>query len=264
MSQPTVVKHIPKEYTEYFVQYYKENKHNYDIFDWEEDELFLRAWGLTEKSKVSGHVLATNNYENSRTNLLVKRVLDLFDVNDYMEFEAYIKTSYLPITLHVDANRYLGPVTSHTDNEGKEFDLRPDGSDSKPGISIIIPLTFNENIHTIIFKNMVEDNEYVREFLEDIAGIGGRNTYHPTYDHNLDYRDYIPNIWNYQMIAYHDDPQNNKYANGDKILDYLEVDKIITWEENVAYMFDKQKMHMGNNFKKFGIESKNFLLIHTH
>ena len=264
MSQPTVVKHIPKEYTEYFVQYHKENKHNYDAFDWEEDELFLRAWGLTEKSKISGHVVATNNYENSKVNLLVKKVLDLFNVNDYMEFEAFIKTCYLPITLHVDANRYLGPTTSHNEWDGEELDLRPDGSDAKPGISIIIPLTFNENIHTIIFKNMVEDNEYVREFLEDIAGIGDRKTYHPTYDHNLDYRDYIPNIWNYQMVAFHDDPQNNKYARGDKVLDYLEVDEIIIWEENVAYVFDKQKMHMSNNFKKFGIESKDFLLIHTH
>ena len=86
----------------------------------------------------------------------------------------------------------------------------------------------------------------------------------PIYEHNLDYRDYIPNIWNKQMIEFYLDPENKPYARGDQILDYLEVDEIIPWEKNVACMFDKQKMHMSNNFKKLGIESKDFLLIHTH
>ena len=66
------------------------------------------------------------------------------------------------------------------------------------------------------------------------------------------------------MMAFHFDPQNNRYARGDKVLDYLEVDEIIVWEENVAFLLDKQKMHTSNNFRKLGIESKNFVLIHTH
>jgi len=263
MSHSTVVKSIPEDYTQYFLQYHKENKHNYDTFDYEEDDLFLRAWGLNEKSKISGHVLATSIHDNSEINLLVKKVLDLFDV-EYNEFEAFIKTCYLPITLHVDANRYVGPVHSHNNWDGEELDL------FGQGISIIIPLTFNKDIHTIIFKNMVGDNEYVRDFLDTVAGIyeESNNRNHranlPIYEHNLDYRDYIPNIWNRQMIEHYHDPENSQYARGDQILDYLEVDVKIPWEKNVAYMFDKQKMHMSNNFKKFGIENKDFLLIHTH
>ena len=119
---------------------------------------------------------------------------------------------------------------------------------------------------------MVGNNRYVFDFLEKVAGV--RETYEhmehnyradlPIYEHNLNYKDYIPNIWNSQMISYYYDPENNRYARGDQILDYLEVEHIITWEENVAYMFDKQKMHMSNNFKKFGVESKDFVLIHTH
>jgi hypothetical protein len=271
MSQPTIIKHIPKEYTEYFIQYFNENKHNYDEFDWEYDELYLRMWGLSEKSKISGHVFATNNYEKpgtSKINSVVKEVLDLFNV-DYNEFEAFIKTCYLPISLHVDANRYKGPATSHKDHEELVIDTLDDGNDARQGITIIIPLTFNKNIHTIIFKNIAEDNIDVREFIDKIAGTheNSNDEYRanlPTYEHDLDYRDYIPNIWNKQMIMFYEDPQNNRYARGDQILDYLEVEHIITWEENVAYMFNKQKMHMSNNFKKVGIESKDFILIHTH
>ena len=294
MSQPTIIKYIPEEYTQYLIQYHNEHNHEYDIFDWEEDELYLRMWGLTEKSKISGRAHAANSQAGSglyrkgdeggidprwggelnnedEFNSLVRNVLDLFNVTDYTQFEAYIKTSYLPISLHVDANRYKGPVSSHQAHEGEDIDRLVNGTDARLGISIIIPLTFNKNIHTVIFKNIAEDNEHLREFLEDIAGVYEVANYtrehkarHPTYEHNLDYRDYVPNLWNYQMMAFHFDPQNNRYARGDKILDYLEVDEIIVWEENVAFLLDKQKMHTSNNFRKLGIESKNFVLIHTH
>lgn len=306
MSYSTIIKYIPEEYTQYLIQYHKENKHNYDIFDWEEDDLFLQMWGLTEKSKISGRYGATNWQFNHamddplarssagvlsiegevydkceiEMNLIVKKILDLFNV-EYTEFEAFIKTSYLPISLHVDANRYEGPTTSHNNWDGKVPSQRQDGSDSKQGISIIIPLTFNKDIHTIIFKNIAEDNDYVQDFQDVVSGlyeetnpkehqaltraIGGHDRANlPTYEHNLDYRDYIPNIWNKQMIEFYLDPENKPYARGDQILDYLEVDVIIPWEDNVAYLFDKQRMHMSNNFKKFGVESKDFLLIHTH
>jgi len=284
MIYPTVIKYIPEEYTQYLVQYHKENKHTYDIFDWEEDELYLRMWGLTEKSKVSGRahaansILGTDDPDGADTDprwggrlrndfefsSIIEKILNLFNV-EYTEFEAYIKTSYLPISLHVDAEIYES-------DEKLALDQSQTGEDARLGCSIIIPLTFNKNIHTIIFNNMVEENDLVRNFLEKIAGVWEsyqhrQDNYRadlPIYEHNLDYRNYIPNIWNNQMISYHLDPENNEYARGDQVLDYLEVDEIIPWEENVAYMFHKQKMHMSNNFKKFGVETKDFILIHTH
>ena len=279
MIQPTIIKHIPEEYTEYFVQYHEENKHKYDVFDEEDDELYLRMWGLTEKSKISGRAMIFDGTKEElqhstikdKFDFFIKRVFnlfDLFDRTDYKEVGVYIKTSYLPISLHVDANRYKGPATSHKNHEELVIDTLEDGSDARQGISIIIPLTFNENVHTIIFKNIAEDNITLREFIEVIAGTYENSMEYranlPIYEHNLDYRDYIPNIWNRQMIQNHLDPENHRYARGDQVLDYLEVEHIIPWKKNVAYMFDKQKMHMSNNFKKFGIESKDFLLIHTH
>jgi hypothetical protein len=61
----------------------------------------------------------------------------------------------------------------------------------------------------------------------------------------------MPNIWNMSTPDI-------------KILDYLEVDKIIVWEENIAFAFNRKRIHTSNNFKRYNIKSKDFILLHCY
>ncbi len=75
------------------------------------DDEFAKSAGdgydsLTAMKKSIGEEILKGKQDQSDKEFTDK-VLDLFDVTDYMEFEAFIKTCYLPITLHVDANRYF-------------------------------------------------------------------------------------------------------------------------------------------------------------
>jgi len=240
MDYPTIIKNIPEEYTQYFIQYINKNKHTYNIFGYEDDDVFLQLYGLTEKSKIWGRKQVYTN-EITKDNdeefgNYITKILDSFKI-DYNRVQVYIKTCYLPVPIHVDAEVY-GKKNKHI--EGLQVDLREDILNE--GCSMIIPLTFNKNINTIIFKNIAEDNECLRDFIQTI-------TNYPTYEHNLDYEEYMPNIW-------------NKGTPDIKILDYLEVDKIVVWEENVAFAFNRRRVHTSNNFKRYNIKSKDFILVH--
>lgn len=216
MDYPTVKTYMPKAYTEYFIQYLNENKHRYDIFYYEKNPRTLQVYGLTEKSLSWARFEA--NRDSKEFSDYIEKVLDLMDL-DYLDFSAYIKTCYLPVTIHVDSDK--------------------DPSD-QVGTSLIIPLTFDKNIHTILWNKKVPTIDHVRDFLKTFAE-------YPIYENNLNYDEY-GNVW---------DPCDDPH-----LMDHLEVEEIFAWEKDFVYGFDRRKMHASNNYRKFGIESKDFILIH--
>jgi len=241
MNYPTVKTYIPKVYTEYFMQYLNEHKQNYDIFGYEYDIEILQMYGLTDTSMIWARREAASTYGGGKSDKdfsnYIEKVLNLLKI-DYTDYQVYIKTCYLPVDIHVDAE---------APNKQAQGQVKtPPQHEQSDGSSIIIPLTFNKNIHTIVFKNTVLNNDYLREFKNTL-------TNQPIYKHNLDYSQYN-NIWNKDQMM----------KTGEQLLDHVELEEIFVWEENIAFGFDKRRMHSGNDFTKFGIASKDFVLVHCH
>ena len=124
MDYPTIIKNIPEEYTQYFIQYINKNKHTYNIFGYEDDDVFLQLYGLTEKSKIWGRKQVYTN-EITKDNdeefgNYITKILDSFKI-DYNRVQVYIKTCYLPVPIHVDAEVY-GKKNKHIEGlDPKDF-----------------------------------------------------------------------------------------------------------------------------------------------
>lgn len=236
-------KQLPPDLANYFTNFFKENKKNFDS-NWIEDEATMLAlYELTEPT------MMWERWSPNDSNYIdkIEELLDYLQIQ-YTDFSSYIKTEYIPVGIHVDSEFNPQP--------GDEFYysyLHNASHDDGPGYSVILPIeTFGEHHETIVFKQTATGNPQLVEKTENyyFNGVVSEDWVLHNNEYNLDYDDY-----NHVHM--------NTYRDNKCILDYLEVEGVLQWEKDTAIAFDKKQFHTSVNFRRHGIKQKNFILVHT-
>lgn len=130
----------------------------------------------------------------------------------------YLVRAYYPIGIHADAEI---PTTGKT---------------------IIIPLTFDNNIKTLVFKKTGTNND-VAQLVEQFS------------------RD--PNQFKRLNLLSKKLNLKNCWLGEPNLADCLELDDIAEWNSNTVIMFDRMQFHGSNNYKKI-VDFKDYVLVHTN
>lgn len=118
--------------------------------------------------------------------------------------------------------------------------IHVDVTDSSHGNTYIIPLTFNEDIKTVVFKNnttLAEFNKLI-DFYSKVSFIA-RSKLSETI--NLDH------CW----------------GNKPNIVDVLKLDGYAEWTKGTIIKFARQQIHTSSNFKTLNLEYKDYILCHS-
>jgi hypothetical protein len=239
---PTLSKKLTSELAEYFITFFNDNKHKFDLCYIEDEPAMLSLYDLTEPTEIYERWCVTDLEYNNK----IDQLLDYLQIQ-YTDFSSYLVTEHLPIGMHVDSEF----VTYEGEEVYYSFDYNPSHDDG-PGYSVIVPIDLGEQIATIVFKQWATGNNVLLEKTNNFYYNG--EIAEDWSDHNneygLDYSDY-PHV------------HMNTYHNEKCILDYLEVEGIIPWKKDTANAFNKKQFHTSVNFRKYGIMCKNFVLVHT-
>ena len=129
-------------------------------------------------------------------------------------------------------SRSVYPVGIHTDTNIK----------SCKGHTIMIPLTFNAGIKTVVWKETAigqqELNNIFQRFNSDLKSFQPQ----PPISRQLDLR----NCW----------------LGHPSIVDFLQLDGIAEWRAGAIFKFSRQQLHASNNYREF-VEFKDYVLIHN-
>ena len=129
-------------------------------------------------------------------------------------------------------SRSVYPVGIHIDSNKKENN----------GHTLMIPLTFDTRIKTLVWKETAIDpivlNEIFYRFQNDIKSF----TPQPRISNRFDLR----NCW----------------LGTPSIVDFLELDGIAEWQAGSIFKFKRQQLHASNNYKA-SVEFKDYVLIHN-
>lgn len=126
---------------------------------------------------------------------------------------------YLPIAIHVDV---------------------PEDNPNEDGDTILIPLTFNDNIKTIWWKGQVKD---------------------PIFDNWIARQDWT-NKKKVNNLSQTLNLKNGYWLKPD-IVDYMELDGIGHWKKGNVFTGRRSQPHCSNNFKSYGIPHKDYIIIQT-
>ena len=133
---------------------------------------------------------------------------------------------------HINFARAFYPIAIHVDiNESLE-----------DGNTIIIPLTFNDDIKTLWWKKRVYSPIFDFWVQEQNFFVGKNKVNDLSTRYNLD-----TGFW----------PKP-------EIVDYMEIDGIGDWQKGTAFMGRRSQPHCSTNFLKSGITHKDYILIQTN
>lgn len=138
----------------------------------------------------------------------------------------------IPQTTPIFVVRSHNPIGLHTDCD-----------DHTPvnGRTLIIPLTFDDRIVTVIWDKIVSErelNELIKQFAEHPEIFEKQNNISEQYKLN--------NCWF-----------------GDPVLtDYLPLGKVAIWRTGTVIEFNRKNIHASNNYTNF-LPYKDYILIHT-
>jgi hypothetical protein len=129
-------------------------------------------------------------------------------------------------------SRSVYPVGIHTDTDEK----------NTMGHTIMIPLTFDERIKTLVWKETALAqqglNEIFQRFQTDLKSFQPQ----PRISNKFDLR----NCW----------------AGQPSIVDFLQLDDMAAWRAGSIFKFGRQQLHASNNYREF-VEFKDYILIHN-
>lgn len=113
--------------------------------------------------------------------------------------------------------------------------------DDIPGNTFLIPLTFNENIKTVIWKPLMGLTK-IDEFIKDFGENGLR---YPKKSNTTTQVD-VTHCW----------------LSKPSIANAMELDGIATWNKGTIIKFDRRQPHASNNWKPF-VDYKHYIVIHA-
>jgi hypothetical protein len=246
MDKPVAFsKKLPIELGKYFVDFFNSNESKFNSNWIEDSSSTLALYGLTEPTMMWERWDAGAHDFNYL--IKIEELLDYLEI-EYTDFSSYIKREYIPVGTHVDSELDTSKnIEPHYLFEGGG---RPDDG---PGYSVILPInTYGLKHDTIAFKPTVTGNPELLEKLHDYFSNGKPASDWKMHSNecNLDYDDY-----NHVHM--------NNIKEGKCILDYLEVEKVLEWQEHTAIAFNKTNLHTSINFRRHGITHKDFVLVHT-
>lgn len=161
-----------------------------------------------------------------------------FDIRNepVVEFVRAIVNRVLPKplkpTVPIMFSRSVYPIGIHTDTDSNNAD----------GHTIMIPLTFDERIKTLVWNETAigprQLDEIFQRFRDDIKSFRPQSKL----SRQLDLR----NCW----LGY------------PSIVDFLSLDGIASWRAGSIFQFERQQLHASNNYREF-VDSKDYVLIHN-
>ena len=133
---------------------------------------------------------------------------------------------------HINFARAFYPIAIHVDINESAVD----------GDTIIIPLTFNEDIKTLWWKGSV---------------------YSPIFDSWLHEHNLFEGADKVNNLSTKYNLENGFWPKPD-IVDYMELDGIGNWRKGTAFMGRRSQPHCSTNFLKSGMTHKDYILIQTN
>lgn len=124
------------------------------------------------------------------------------------------------------------PIGIHTDTDI----IKPDG------YTVLMPLTFDESIKTVVWKPLLgkfELDKLIREFIDDPYKFPKKCSV--SQELKLDH-------------CWMSDP---------KLTDVIELDGYASWKKGSIFKFDRRQPHGGNNWKTDKLKYKDYILIHA-
>lgn len=129
-------------------------------------------------------------------------------------------------------SRSVYPIGIHTDTDEKNL----------KGHTIMIPLTSDERIKTLVWKETALTqkglNEIFQRFQTDLKSFQPQ----PRISNKFDLR----NCW----------------MGRPSIVDFLQLDGVAEWRAGAIFKFARQQLHASNNYREF-VEFKDYVLIHN-
>jgi hypothetical protein len=182
---------------------------------------FDRLFALGEDIQDTGALrrISINQKYPDLKDAVHQEIVRLFGRPVELKNSIYFTRSYQPLLIHVDSDK-----------------------DKDQGATIIIPLTFDVNIKTIVWSNRSSRGN----LLNIIGPLLGDKENSP-----------ILSDISKQINLDHIDTDHIHLA------DLLELDGFVAWSKGVAFLFDKMQLHASSNFKSLGHDHKDFIVLHT-
>lgn len=205
---------ILSELRQEFDQWYAKNTFT-EQYTIDHEDTIKEIFNLTEKS-----LIQQKRSELSKTEIgeYIKKLLGPLAKLSPRDF-VYFSRSFYPIGLHAD--------TDDKQSKGKTF---------------LIPLTYDERVKTIVFKDKMTNPEFgkfVQEFANNISKF--------EYKSNLSEQYKLAHCW----------------FGSPNLLDYMELDGMGAWAKGSVIEFDRNQLHASNNYKDF-VDYKDYILVHTN
>jgi hypothetical protein len=187
--------------------------------------------GLTEKFYIDDNVL---QMERTALNHRFNEMMEYYHKLFIMYNEGFEQFKYFEQRVCVMFTRVHQPSPIHVDCD--------DERDSK-GVTLIIPLTFHDNIKTVAWKNKFNTNaeltDYKNKFINEIKSFRKANLVTKEVDISHCLKIYNLNIG-----------------------EVMELDGIASWEPGNIIVFDKIQAHCSSNFVSH-IPFKDYVLFHS-
>jgi hypothetical protein len=206
---------------EYLIDEFKKLKQTYDFKDEvyyiEDADTIKDVYHLTNTSIVQQN---RHNIKNLPMGEKVKAILQNFlpDGTNIERDNIWASSADFPIGIHADVN--------NSDVDGNTY---------------LIPLTFNDNIKTIIWKPLMGLND-LDLFIKDFANNGLKYPKKSNTTKEVD----VEHCW----------------LGKPSIANAMELDGIAVWKKGSIIRFDRRQPHASNNWKLF-VDTKQYIVIHA-
>jgi hypothetical protein len=209
---------ISNELYEDLVKSLNDNSSNLDIIDWQVNKEILKGlYNIDhDTTQTQRAIIKDKNIRKQITSVLE----DFGFTNGEGQGWMCYSRAYLPTALHVDV---------------------PQDNVEEDGYTVIIPLTTDPGIKTLVFKE--KTNNPILDYWiqkQDWSSREKLNNLSKTYN--------VSNSWYWQP----------------DIVDYMELDGIADWEKGNAFCLRRSQIHCSTNFRQNGFEYKDYILVQTN
>jgi hypothetical protein len=209
---------ISNELYEDLIKSLNNNSSNLDIIDWQVNKEILKGlYNIDhDTAQTQRAIIKDKNIRKQITSVLE----DFGFTNGEGQGWMCYSRAFLPTSLHVDI---------------------PQDNVEDDGYTVIIPLTTDPSIKTLVFKEKTNNpilDYWIKK--QDWSSREKLNNLSKTYD--------VSNGWYWQP----------------DIVDYMELDGIADWEKGNAFCLKRSQIHCSTNFRKNGFEYKDYILVQTN
>jgi hypothetical protein len=173
---------------------------------------------------------------NSKEQRLIQQERIVVRQQSVLEAIRTIIDRVLPNFLNPNArilfSRSFHPIGIHTDTSETHWQ----------GHTLMIPLTFNNDIKTLVWKQTALGQSGLNEIFQRFINHTDSFTKQSNISQQLDLR----NCWLGQP----------------PIVDFLELDGIAEWQSGSLFKFERKQLHASNNYKTI-VDFKDYVLIHN-